>query len=67
MRVYSLTALGRRMSSSTRGGDTPSWRVVYHLRGTVRATRDELTELGASPSDLARLKRPPALIKEDEL
>ena len=67
MRVYSLTNVGIRASKSIRSEDTASWRVIYHLSGVGRATKDELTDLGATPSDLARLQRPPALIQQDNI
>ena len=64
MKVYMLTDYGKRVSGSIRGGNSMSWKVLYHLRLVGRATDEELRGMGASPSDVARLQRHPALIQE---
>lgn len=64
MKVYMLTDYGRRVSGSIRGGNSISWKVLYHLRLVGRATDEELRGLGANTADIARLKRHPAMIEE---
>ena len=59
-----LTDYGKRVSGSIRGGNSMSWKVLYHLRLVGRATDEELRGMGVSSSDLARLQRHPALIQE---
>lgn len=62
MKIYQLTALGKRISRSSTNPDNTNWKIIYALKSAGFATSDQLAvytglDEGSVQAALGLLKR----------
>ncbi len=62
MRIYAITEKGRELAKSVNAPKSPSWRIIYFLKGRDKATDEQIAEFnglsrGEAVATLSVLKK----------